>query len=296
MKLTRRILILITILLVAGLNALGQTDKPVPACTEKAFAALKSLPKVEYDCPEGLIESDDKILKLPARTAALRAVIKTLAEFANADWWQADVDELNACSIHGSAGSLTDEERQKWKDGDYGFEILGDGEFRLALLADPCYQPGYNGANAFLLYRRHGLVFVSQLLNGYYSRIENSVGLDFARANGELLIEVSTANSMPPSYWYHYFVIDPKTNQAVPKKLFKEGNKLTDDIWSAMLMSEPADLGLPKNAGELKVLDRHHLARTFSAYHEDEQGKIDANGRKLRRTVYRWNGRFYAPR
>lgn len=293
---TRRILILITVLVAAGINAAGQTEKPVPACTQSAFAALKSLPKVQYDCPEGLIESDNKILKLPERTAALNSVVRTLAAFTNAAWWQADVDELNACRIHGSAGSLSDEEKQKWKDGDYGFELAGDHEFRLALLEDPCYQPGYNGANAFLLYRRNGRVFVSQLLNGYFSRIENSVGFDFARANGGLIIEVSTANSMPPSYWYHYFVIDAKTNQAVPKKLFKEGNKLTDNIWSAMLMSEPADLGLPQNAGELKVFDGHRLAGTFSAYHEDDAGKIDSNGRKLRRTIYRWNGRFYVPR
>src|SRR6478672_5665677 len=283
---TRQIIILTTILFAAALNAAGQKENPVPACTQKAFAALKSLPKVEYDCPEGVIESDDKILKLPERTSSLRSVMKALTGFTSASWWQADVDELNACSIHGKAGTLTDEEQHKWKEGDYGFELLGDREFRLALIADPCYQPGYNGANAFLLYRRNGKVFVSQLLNGYYSRIENSVGFDFARENGELLLEVSTVNSMPPSYWYHYFVIDPKTNQAKPKKLFKEGNKLTDDIWSAMLMSEPADLGLPKIAGELKVFNRHHLARSFSAYHEDDQGKIDANGRKLRRTIY----------
>jgi hypothetical protein len=293
---TRRILLLMTILLVAGINAAGQTRKPVPACTQSALAALKSLPKVQYDCPEGLIESDDKILKLPERTAALNSVVRTLVAFTNAAWWQADVDELNACRVHGSAGSLSDEEKQKWNDGDYGFELVGDHELRLALLDDPCYQPGYNGANAFLLYRRNGRVFVSQLLNGYFSRIENSVGFDFARANGELIIEVSTANSMPPSYWYHYFVIDPKTNQAAPKKLFKEGSKLTNNIWSAMLMSEPAGLGLPKNAGELKVFDGHSLARAFSAYHEDDEGKIDSNGRKLRRIIYRWNGRFYVRR
>jgi hypothetical protein len=36
------------------------------------------------------------------------------------------------------------------------------------------------------------------------------------------------------------------------------------------------------------------LAASFSAYEEDERGKIDANSRKFRRIVYRWNGRFYA--
>ncbi|HEY3103145.1 MAG TPA: hypothetical protein VGJ69_06110, partial [Pyrinomonadaceae bacterium] len=34
------------------------------------------------------------------------------------------------------------------------------------------------------------------------------------------------------------------------------------------------------------------LAPTFSAYEESERGKIDANGRKLRRLIYRWNEGF----
>jgi hypothetical protein len=33
---------------------------------------------------------------------------------------------------------------------------------------------------------------------------------------------------------------------------------------------------------------------SFNAYEEDERGRINDNGRKLRRIVYRWNGRFYA--
>ena len=36
------------------------------------------------------------------------------------------------------------------------------------------------------------------------------------------------------------------------------------------------------------------LAPRFSAYEEHERGPIDADGRKLRRVVYRWNGRFYS--
>jgi hypothetical protein len=53
-------------------------------------------------------------------------------------------------------------------------------------------------------------------------------------------------------------------------------------------------VGLPHNAGELEILQRHRLAPSFSAYEEDERGRINDNGRKLRRIVYRWNGRFYA--
>ena len=98
---------------------------------------------------------------------------------------------------------------------------------------------------------------------------------------------------MPPGLTYYYFVIDPKTNQAVPKKLFKEGAKLTNEIYSAMLFSKPKDLGRPKDAGELGLIRNNRLAPTFSVYGESENGKIDDNGRKLRRITYTWNGRFY---
>jgi hypothetical protein len=172
---------------------------------------------------------------------------------------------------------------------------LGGHEFRLALLPDPCYQTGYNGANTFLLYRQNGRVFVSQILNGYYSRIDNSIGVGFAQLNGQQIIEVSTANNMPPSLRSYFFVIDPKTNQAVPKRIFKEGGKLTNEIYSAMLMNEPTDVGLPKSAEALKVFRSNRLAPSFSAYDENEHGRIGDSGRRLRRIVYRWNGRFYAP-
>ena len=178
---------------------------------------------------------------------------------------------------------------------EYSFDLVGDRQFRLALLADPCYQPHFSGANVFLLYRKNSQVFVTQVLDGYYSRVENSVGVDIAMMNGRQLIEISTANSLPPEYTYYYFVIDPKTNKAEPARIFKEGKGFTNQIYSDMLMSEPADLGLPKSAGELQIIKGKRLAPSFSAYEEDERGRINDNGRKLRRIVYRWNGRFYAP-
>jgi hypothetical protein len=282
------------VLLVASVSSFAQKAKPITACTQTTFAAFKPLPKLKYDCPEGSIDSDDKILKLPERLSAIRGVVKELEGFTNAAWWQAEVDDLNACKIHGSAGEFTDEEKEGWKRGDYSLDLFGNHELRLALIAEPCYQTGYSGSNAFLLYRKNGKVFVSQVLNGYYSRVDNSVGIDFASLNGQQLVEVSTANSMPPSLVSYFFVIDAKTNKAVPKKLFKDGNKLTNKMYSAMLLSEPKDLGLPKEAAEMKVIRSKSLAPTFSVYEETDRGKIDDNGRKLRRIVYRWNGRFYA--
>jgi len=281
-------------ILLLPFNTFAQKEKPVPVCREATFAAYQALPKLEYDCPDNPNDSDDKILKLPQRLRAIHALMQSLGQFNDPAWWQADVDELNACKIHQSAGELTDEEKQQWKNGDYSFNLFGNGEMRLALIADPCYQTGYSGSNAFLLYRKNGRVYVSQLLNGYYSRVDNSVGIDFATLNGRQIVEVSTANSMPPSLINYYFEIDPATNKALAKNLFREGRKPTNQVYSDMMMGEPKDFGLPKDAVELNVIRNGHLAPSFSAYEESERGRIDANGRKLRRIVYRWNGRSYA--
>jgi hypothetical protein len=61
-----------------------------------------------------------------------------------------------------------------------------------------------------------------------------------------------------------------------------------------MLLGEPAEFGALKNASELNVIRGNRLAQTFSAYEESERGRINDNGRRLRRVGYRWNGRFYA--
>jgi hypothetical protein len=277
-------------------SVIAQKQKAVPVCQAATFAAVKPLPKMEYECPEEPNDSDEKILKLPGRLAALRRIEKELGAFTDAAWWQAGTDELNACGIHGAAGQLTEDEKERWKQSDYRFHLMGDHEFRLLLLDDPCYQTGFAGSNAFLLYRANGKVFVSQVLNGYYSRVDNSVGIDFAKLNGEQIIEISTANSMPPSMVYYYFAIDPATNKAVPKKIFREGKNFTNQIYSDMLLAEPKDAGLPSSASELQVIVKGKLAPSFSAYDQNEHGRIEASGRKFHRIIYRWNGRFYSPR
>jgi hypothetical protein len=284
MKIPLPVLTTISLIAVLSGGASAQKTKPVPACTQTTFAVFKALPKLEYECPEDATESDDKILKLPQRRTAIAGLVKELAQFSNAGWWQASVEELS------------DDEKQRWRDGDFSFNLFGNHEVRLALLDDPCYQTGFAGSNAFLLYRKEGKVFVSQVLNGYYSRVDNSVGIDFAKSNGQQVIEVSTANSMPPSMVYYYFTIDPVTNKAVPKKIFKEGNKFTNQVHSDMLLADPKDVGLPANATELNVIVNGRLAPSFSAYDENELGRIEASGRKFHRIIYRWNGRFYSPR
>lgn len=292
MFLIHRLAIFVVVLLFGNTFVSAQTKKTNPSCTQAAFAAYKALPQLEYECPEGN-DSDEALLKLPARLASIRMLEKVLQTFDEAAWWNANADELNNCEIHGKAGRLTNEEKQKVTDGDYDLKVFGNHEMRLIMLRDPCYSTQYSGANGFLLYRRGGKVFVSQVLNGYASRVANSVGIDFATLNGEQLIEISTANSFPPSLMSYYFAIDPKTNRAVTKKIFKEDNKLTNEIYSDMLMGDPKDFGLPKDATELNIIRNGRLAPSFSAYEQDEHGKIDG---RLRRVIYRWNGKFYVSR
>src|SRR6266511_4016519 len=275
-------------------QAIAQQRTPISVCRPRVYAALKPLPKLVYDCPEGLIDSDDKLLNPPERRSAINQLVDELKGFDNPRWWQTSVDALNVCDFRGSPGSLTAEEKDKLHGGDYQFQLFGNQQLRLVLVSDPCYQIGYNGSIAFLLNRNKGRVVVSELLDGYYSRVDNSVGVAFAQLNGEEIIEMETSNSMPPGLTYYYFRVDQDTGKAVPKNLFRDGKKLSNKIYSAMLFGKPADFGLPKNAGELGVIRRSRLAATFSAYEDDEQGPVDDNGRRLRRVVYRWNGRYYA--
>ncbi|MFY9621056.1 MAG: hypothetical protein WAM70_14850 [Pyrinomonadaceae bacterium] len=268
-------------------------DKAVPLCSKKAFAAVRPLPRLEYECSESLIESDSRILRLPRRRASLARMVQTLRSFTDPAWWESTVTELNACELHGSAGELSEEEKARWRTGGLFTWLFGDEQTRLVLIADPCYQTGFNGANAFVLHRRDGRVFVTQVLDGYYSRADNSVGIDFADLNGQRIVEVTTGNSMPPSLVSYFFAID-RSGHATPKRIFRTDGRLTNKIYSAMLLAEPRDLNLPVDSNELNIIRNGRLARGFSAYEEHERGAIEANGRKLRRVVYRWNGRFYA--
>src|SRR5260370_38706541 len=101
--------------------------------------------------------------------------------------------------MHGEAGALDAEERASLTRGDYPISLFGNQSLRLILVTDPCYQTGYNGSTAFFLFREGGRVFVTRILYGYYSRVDNSVGFDFANFNGQQKIEDSTNNKIPPS-------------------------------------------------------------------------------------------------
>ena len=162
----------------------------------------------------------------------------------------------------------------------------------MVIAFDPCYQTGYNGSNLFLLYRPHEKVFVTELFDGFYTRIENSIEMNVGWLGTQPIIEIKSGNSMPPRLVNFYFTIDPKTNKAIPKNLFKEGKKFTNEIHSAMLLDNPVALG--PDADVLQVVKNKGLVKSFSTVEEDEHGTIDSTGQKLKRIVYRWNGRFYS--
>lgn len=290
---TRSSIIFALVFMIAGVETWAQRRLPISVCRPQDYVAFQPLPKLAYECPEDLSDSDDKLLKLPARRAAIKQLLQQLQKLNEPRWWQADVAALNVCDFRGSAGVLSAEEKKQMNEGDYLFQLFGNHQLRVVLVSDPCYQAGYNGSILFLLNRNNGRLAVSPLFDGYYSRVENSVGVGFAQVHGDTIVELETANSMPPTLINYYFRIDRHSGNAEPYNIFRDGQKSTNQIYSAMLFGTPADFGLPQNARELSVISSNRLARQFSAYREDEQGKLDDNGRKLRRVIYRWQGSYY---
>ena len=126
------------------------------------------------------------------------------------------------------------------------------------------------------------------MLDGYFSRADNSVSLAFATLHAQEIIEIATGSGgLTPSLTNYYFVIDPRTNHAVPKNLFSGEHGPTNEISSAMLF------GATPASEPLKIVRGNTLARSFSIYNDDANGKIEDNGRTLSRKILRWNGKLY---
>jgi hypothetical protein len=279
----------------AAINSAGQEENRILVCKNEAFAARKSLPKLRYQCrPDAPNDYDEVILRRPERIRAINDYMRRLALFNSKDWWEVATADLNICDFRGKPGNLSDEETRKFEDGEYLISLMGNDRIRLVLASDPCFQTGYNGSNAFLLYRNAGKVIVSQVLDGYFSRADNSVGIDFAVSNSEQIIEISTSTGgLGPYITNYYFVIDKVSRKAVPKNLFREGRRLTNKITSALIMSDLGDSSSSQSNGEMKIVGGNRLAKTFNIYRDDPKGEIDDGGRTLRRVAYRWNGQFY---
>ena len=279
-------LLLLTIIILLS-PAYAQRSKPL-VCKNATLAALKPKPKLDYHCDDNLNDYDEKILKLPARVAAIKSLVSDLSSFNEPAWWAADVVDLGVCEFNGKAGTLTRDQRRSFLGDEYLFWLFGNDRIRLMLIPDPCYQTEYGGANGFLLYHNGGRVFVTQVLDGFFSRADNPVNLAFAKLNGEEIIEVSSwSGGLNPSLTNYYFTIDPKTAHAVPKNLFKGEHGPTNEISSAMLFNETGA------SAPLKIVRGQTLAPSFSIYVDDANGKIDDNGRTLSRKILRWNGKVY---
>jgi hypothetical protein len=286
----------VCITLLLGLIAIEvfsfSTQDP-PVCKASTLAAWKELPTFRYSCKGASDEWDEKVLKLPARKSALKLLTTQLETLNSSGWWQASVKDLNVCDFRRRRGTLSAEEREKFGS-TYIVKLFGDNHIRLALLPDPCYQTEYAGSVGFVLYRKGTNTFASQVLDGFFTRADNAVDIDFARLDQEEIIEVSTGSGgLHPELINYYFTINPKTNRAVPKKVFAGDNGPTNEIRSALLMSDPENFELPADAVALKIIAGHAMVKSFSIYAEDDAGKIDDNGRKLTRTVLTWNGKMY---
>jgi hypothetical protein len=285
----KRGLILIIAICLAGPSVLfAQRRPPVLVCKRPAFAALKPQPKLSYECGDQANDWDEKILKLPARLNAIKSLMSELASFSGVAWWTEDpVVDLAVCDFTQKPGALTTEQRRDFLQGEYLFWLFGNDRMRLMLIPDPCYQTEYGGSNAFLLYHAGGKVVVSQVLDGYFSRADNSVGMALARLKAEEIVEVSTGSGgLNPSLTNYYFTIDPRTKQAVPKNMFRDEHGPTNQISSAMLLeaSGPAPLN---------VVRGNKLAPSFIVYVDSEKGKIEDGGRTLSQKILRWNGNVY---
>ena len=258
-------------------------------CKQSTLAALKPKPELSYPCNDQLNDYDEKTLKLPARLAAIKTLISQLSSFSEPAWWATDIVDLGVCDYTQKPGRLTPDQRHGFLGDDYLFWLFGNDQIRLALIPDPCYQTEYGGSNAFVLYRNARRVLVSQVLDGYFSRADNSVNLRVAKLKAQEIVEISTGSGgLTPTLTNYYFAIDPKTNQAVPKNFFKGDRGPTNQISSAMLFNEVRAAATP-----LKVIQGQSLARSFIIYVDDPDGKIDDNGRTLSRKVLRWNGNVY---
>lgn len=271
----------------ASTHAFAQRRKPTLVCKQAALAALRPIPELSYPCDGQPNDWDEKILKLPARVAAIETLSSELSSFSDAAWWATNTDDLSICDFTQEPGPLTAEQRQSFVHGEYAFWLFGNDRIRLVLIPDPCYQTEYGGSNAFLLYRNGSHVSVTQVLDGYFSRADNSVNIAFAKLNAEEIIEVSTGTGgLVPSLTNYYFAIDPRTHKAVPKNLFKGDRGATNTISSALLLSA-------NSVTPLNIIRARSLAPSFTIYIDDPKGKLDDNSRTLSRKILRWNGKLY---
>lgn len=217
-----QLIVLSIVILISPRDLLSQQKHKTFICKPDVFASLQPLPDFNYECPPNITsESDDRILKSPERMKSIINVLKELKSLNSLEWWNSHVDDLNVCYFRDKPGGLNVEETEQFTDQEYQVNLLGNDQIRLVLIPDPCYQSYYNGTNVFLLYRNGGKVHVTEVIDGYFSRVANSISMSVLRLNGRPLIKIRTMNilGMQPTTSNYYYVIDEATKKAIPTKL-----------------------------------------------------------------------------
>jgi hypothetical protein len=255
-------------------------------CTRAALAALKPIPQFDYECAE----RDEDNLKTPERQAALKDYLSELeSAFDDAAWWAAPVADLNVCSIIHEGRAMTARERQDFRGNNDEINLYGDGSTRLVVVADPCIKYSYGTLNAYVLQRADRRVYATQVLDAFYTRADNSVRMRLAARNGERLMIIERGlvdGMMPPQVrmtWAVY-AINPRTRRAVPRKIFKENGRLSNELtWDAPPFEDEeaaARWRAPEIERDGRLLPRFHLYYPYKG--------------RLGRDTYVWNGRYYA--
>ncbi len=262
-------------------------EKPSPRCSPQALSALRAVPKLEYECAG----SDDDNRGAPERDEALKDYALELeSTFNDPEWWAAPVKALNVCAVTQEARPATDEEAAELL---YRTNIYGDDSTRLVMVADPCIWYSFGTLNAFILQRVGQRVYATQVLDGYFSRIDAPVNMLLANHNGEKLIIIETDTydgTMPPSPFvtFEAYTISPRTHRAVPKSLFKEASKLTNRFGydSYVFGSDGPDERMASRWRAPRIIRNGRLAPRFTVY--------TLYKRRLLGSTYVWNGRYFA--
>src|SRR5258708_1334624 len=202
-----RVLTVILGISVIVFNGFGQTYY----CKPGALTALRAIPKLKYSCREDVTDYDETLLKFPERLRAVRKYTSSLETFNNTAWWTSTVDDLTYCDVRHKVGRLTKKEKAELHGGDYLYRLFGDQQIRVISTTDPCFQTGYGGSDIFLLYRSSGRVYATEIIDGFSSRADNPIFVDFAKLGNEKLIEVaSSTGGLYPMVINYYFTIDKR--------------------------------------------------------------------------------------
>lgn len=252
-------------------------------CTNAALAALKPIPELAYEC------KDDREVDLesPARYAALKAYLRELeSSFTDPRWWATPVEDLNVCTIIHEARAMTSSEQSSYI---FQINLYGDSSTRLLVVLDPCIFYSSNTRNGYILQRAGERVYATQVLDAYFTRMDAAADMTVAQFNDQRLVIVETHTSdgfMPPGLFttLYAYTIDPRSHRAVPKKLFKEKGKLTNQFSYNNYLFE--DEKMMKRWHAPEVIGSGRLASQFYVYTPIEH--------RMARNTYVWNGKYYA--